>query len=149
MAHLQAEVPHEIQHVFHRAQGGGRGFVRRQEQQVNIAERRQHGAAVAAGGGDGHPVLQGRAVADFRGGMGEQHAHRAVRERGEPLRRLHARHAVGFELIANMLLDAREVPAERGQHGIPRRARAIGAAELGQGLGEHGGDIFRRAGNGV
>ena len=49
---LQAEIPQEIQHVFDDLQRLRRRIVRGQEQQIDVAERRQHAPAVAAGRGD-------------------------------------------------------------------------------------------------
>ena len=60
MADLQAEVPQEIQHVFDDAQRLGWRVLFGQEQQVDIAERRQHAAAIAAGGGDAKMLRRSR-----------------------------------------------------------------------------------------
>jgi len=49
---LHAEIPQEIQHVLDHAQRLLRGFRAGEEQQVDIAERRQHATAISAGGGD-------------------------------------------------------------------------------------------------
>jgi hypothetical protein len=153
VAHLQAEIPHEIQHELDHAQRDGIGFVGRQEQQVDIAERREHGPAIAAGGGDADAVRQAGRAADFVHRMLEQRAHHAVGQRGQALRRLHPRHAVGFEIIAHLLLDAGQMAAENAQHQVARRGARLGAQirqrlkQGGCGVIHHGGRRQGRLGD--
>ncbi len=142
MADLQAEIPHEIEHVFDDAQRGGGGRLGRQEQQIDIAERRQQGAAIAASGGNGHMVGQaGRRV--FLDRMVEQHPHHTIGEGGEALGGFHPGHAIGFEFVAHVLLDAGHVAAESGERGLAAGPGA-GLPQIGERSRQDRGGIFGR-----
>ena len=54
VADLQAQVPQQVEHVLDHALAPGRLLVGQQEQQIDVGERREQAAAVAAGGDDGH-----------------------------------------------------------------------------------------------
>ena len=67
VADLNPEVPQEVQHVLHHPQRLWRRFGGGQEQQVDVAERREHAAPVAAGAG--HRQLLGLADTGVRYGV--------------------------------------------------------------------------------
>ncbi len=58
VAHFQAQIPHKIQHVFNHTQGANVGLFWRHKQQIDIAERGEQPAAIAAGGNNGDTVGQ-------------------------------------------------------------------------------------------
>ncbi len=143
VADLQPEVPEEIEHVFdHRERMRGR-LVRGQEQQVDVAERRQGAAAVAAGGGD----AQGLDPAERGGGVGKECAHQPVRQFGELVAGLQAGDLPLFEGFAHLRLDAREVAAEGSECRLARR-RPVRLRQGCQGFGQrNGGAGGRRFGS--
>ena len=59
VAHLQPQVPQQIEHVLHHALAPGRLLVGQQEQQIDVGEGREQAPAVAAGGDDGHALRIG------------------------------------------------------------------------------------------
>ena len=58
VADLEAEIPEQIEHVFGDALAPGGLLVGKQEQEIDVGAWRQHAAAVASLGDDGH-VLGG------------------------------------------------------------------------------------------
>ncbi len=133
MADLQPEIPQEIEHELDRAQRRGRRLVRSQEQQVDVAERRQHAAAVAAGGRDGETI--GGDLGGLAHGVAEQRGDQPIHQSGEPPRRLQAGEFATLELRLHMLLDASEMAADGGKCRGPRMAER-GFPEPGQRFGE-------------
>ena len=61
--------------------------------------------------------------------------------RGQPLGGFHAGHAIGFERIAHVLLDASKMTAKRHEYGIARHTRTFGT-QLRQRLGQDGSCVF-------
>jgi hypothetical protein len=137
VADFQAQVPEEVEHELDHDQRVGGGVVLSQEQQVDVAERRQHTLAVAAGGdhrqlcraawriaGDGVPAGQG----GFLQGVGEQVGDQAVGVGSQLVGGLAAGDAAVLELLADTGLRTNHVTAKYGQRGLA--GQAIGAAEL-------------------
>ena len=104
-----------------------------QEQQVDVAERRQHAAAVAAGAGDRQMLRL--AEAGVRCGVLVERGDQPVGQLAEQARGLQTGDLVLLEGVLHVLLDAREMAAERAKRSVARDRRAV----LGQ-CGERGGE---------
>ncbi len=155
VADLQAKVPEKIQHEFDDPQHRRAGLVGGQEQQVDVAERRQHAAAVAAGGRHAEPFRAGAVgLAGRCGRRGVQRQREAVQRDDQPVgrarqspRRHHAGDVATLEALAQQDLDAPELAAEDGQGGVAGdRPAALGgkrAQRLLQGRGD-GGRVGRK-----
>ena len=86
LAHLEPEVPERIQDRLHE-RIGGRGMARDEHEQVDVAERAEFGAAVAAGGdeaerGRGRAGPQEQGVEQDVDGVGTQAGDLAARDAG-------------------------------------------------------------------
>ena len=128
MPDLEAEIPHEVQDELDRPEDEWRRGVLGQEQQVDIAERGQQPAPVAAGGGDAHLLRRrpGRIVMGEAGcGVVVEGSHQAVGEGRKLRRRLDAGQGLVLEVVAHGLLDPRQVAAEQA-HGLVAGHRAGG-----------------------
>ena len=133
MADLHPEVPQEVEHVLHHLQRLPRRLGRGQEQQVDVAERCQHAAAIAAGAGD-RQVL-GVAEAGIRCGVLVKRGDQPVGEFAKQAGGLKTGDLVLLEGVLHVLLDAREMAAERAKGSVARDRGAV----LGQ-CGERGGE---------
>ena len=129
VADLQAEVPQEVQAELDGGERLGRGLLGRDEQQVDVAERRQHAPAVAASGHHGERRLGAQRCP----GIAVERRHDPVRQLGEQAGALQAGQLAMLELVADVLLDARQVAAERGQGRVPPQ-RPVERAQVGQGF---------------
>ena len=136
MADLHPEVPQEVEHVLHHLQRLRRRLGGGQEQQVDVAERRQHAAAVAAGAG--HRQLLRLAETGVRYGVLVERGDQPIGQLAEQACRLQAGDLVLLEGVLHMLLDACEVATKRTERRVARHRGAI----LGQGgeRGREGGD---------
>ena len=135
VADLQAEIPQEVEHELHCLEDVRRGVARREEEQVDIAERREHPAAVTAGGGEGE--LLGHVV--LFAGVIEQGCNQTVGELRQSTGGGQAGERVALELIAHIGLDAGEMSSEHAERRIARgRAGDIEAQGL-KGLMQQGG----------
>ena len=120
VADLHAEIPQEVEHVLDDLQRLPRRLGRGQEQQVDVAERRQHAAAVAAGAGDRQ--MFGLAEAGVRRGVLVERGDQPVDQLAEQARGLQAGDLLLLEGVLHVLLDAREMAAERAERGVARRS---------------------------
>ncbi len=142
---LQTEIPQQIEHDLDRPERGRRGIGAGQEQQVDVAERGQHAAPVAAGREQRERLAPATRVGGAQAVVvdrGEQ----AVGERGEPLRRGHAAQGAFLERLAHAGLNPREVAAERVERRRTRwqwrRRGAVRDRNAAQVFGEFGGGGF-------
>ena len=128
VADLQPEVPQEVQHELDGGERGSRGRVGRDEQQVDVAERRQHAAAIAAGGHDreraalARIMVRTRILLEREAVEGGDHP---VGQLPEQPPRPQAGHVAGLEQLLHMVLHARDVAPERGQRGLARHLAAV------------------------
>ena len=124
MADLEAEIPEEIQRELDHPQICRRRDIGRDEQQVDIAERRQHAAPIPPG--CRHRQPQRFAAAGFRRpGIGEQLRHQPVHQVGLQPRRLQSKQQPLFELIPHMRLDPPQMPPERAKRRLARDRSVI------------------------
>ena len=129
MAHLEAQVPEQVEHVLHDALAPGRLPVGEQEQQVHVGGGGQEPAPVAAGGDDGH-MLGGRGV---HGAVGLGHrvvvddADQRVLEGREAFGAAPAA-AVGDELVLRLRARRLEQVLEAAEHRRPRLVHPRGCA---------------------
>ena len=94
-----------------------------EEQQVDVAERRQHAAAVAAGRARARRPL--RASVHPRRRVLVQRGDKAVDQAGQQARGLQAGDLLLLERVLHMLLNAREMAPERAQRRVARRLRRL------------------------
>ena len=132
VAHLEAQVPQQIEHVLHHALAPRGLPVRQQEQEVHIGERREQPAPVAARGHDRH-VLGRRGVLGAVGlgdGIVVHEADEGILEGGEP-RRTAPPAAVGEKVPLRLRPRRLEQRLEAGEHVGPRLVHAaVGFHEL-------------------
>ncbi len=130
VADLEAEVPEEVQHELDHGERRRGGAVRGDEQEVDVAERRQHAAPVAAGGDDGHAFGLGRvrteAGRDGGAGVVAQRPDHAVRQPAQQASGLQPAHAPGLEPLLHVVLHPGQVAAEHAERGVARGRPAAG-----------------------
>ena len=88
VADLESHVPQAIEDGLGDRLAPRRLLVRQEKEQIDVGARRQHAAAVAAGGDDRHVLGFGRVLRGIKvlGGEIEQHANDLVLHETEPLR---------------------------------------------------------------
>ena len=144
MADLQAEVPQQVEHELHDLLAARRLLVGPQEQQIDVRQRRQLAAAVAAGRHHAQPL--GRAGIgggiDALVGEIEDHADQLVHQErggGQHLVAVVAQRAGLLEAAADLGPAAGQRLAQQGEHG---RARRLGAGR--QVLDQRGQGVLQR-----
>ena len=129
VADLEAEVPQQIEHELDDLLAPGRLLVGTQEQEIEVAKRRQLAAAVAAGRHHAQP-LGGAGVGRGVGvavGEVEQDADdlvHQVRRGGQHRRPIVAQRPGRLEAAADLGPAAGQRVAQQGQHRWPRRLAA-------------------------
>ncbi len=125
MSDLQPEIPQEVEHVLDDPQRLRRRLLGGQEQQVDVAEWRQHAAAVAAGRGDAQVLGESQVGSGWC--MLEQRRDDAVDQRAQQPGGLQAGYLFVLEGMLHVGLDAGQMAPE----GAERRLSGNGAALLG------------------
>ena len=122
MADLEPQVPQEVEHVLHHALAPGRLLVGQQEQEIDVGERSQQTAAVAAGGHDCHVLGVGGigGAIDVGNGVVEDEADELVLEQRQALRTAPAVAIVG-ELLGGLGARGPQQLLQPLQHGGTRR----------------------------
>ncbi len=124
VADLQPQVPQQIEHVLDHALAPGRLLVGQQEQEIDIGERSEQPAPVAAGGNDRH-VLGVRGIGgsiDVGDRVIEDQADELVLEQRQALRAAPAIAVVG-KLLRGLRAGAAQQLLQPLQHGRPGRMR--------------------------
>ena len=133
VADLHAEVPQEVEHVLDHLQRLTRRVLGGQEQQVDVAERREHAAPISASAGDREMLRF--AKAGVRRGVIVQRRDKAVGQLAQQAGGLQAGDLLLLEGMLHMLLDAGEMAAECTERCIARHRGTV----FGQ-RGERGGE---------
>ncbi len=123
MADLQAQIPEEIEHELDRAGDFRAACAAGEEQQINVGERCQRGAAIAAGGRHGEPVS--RLDRRHRQRIAEQGIDQLVHQPRMQPGRGQAVQPVAFETLLHMGLEPPELSAEGAQSLVARRWIAL------------------------
>ena len=136
--HLQPEIPQDIEHELHRRLRVLGRIPRRQKQQVDIAERRQHPAPIAASPRQAEPpnLATRLAVGCHRQRMLMQCHHQRVGQPGQRAGGLKPLDAALLEAVAHQHLHAPQMPAQHRQRRVPFQRRAIGTAQRRAQLGQ-------------
>jgi hypothetical protein len=122
VANLNAKVPQEVEHVLDHLQRLVRWFRCGQEQQVDVAERCQHTAAVATRAGNGEMVRF--TEASVRNGVLVQRRDQPVGQFTQQAGSLKTGDLILLERVLDMLLNTREMAPKGAQRIIPRHRRA-------------------------
>ena len=132
--HLQSQVPQYIEHELDRRLRRRRGIPRRQEQQVDVAERRQHPAAIPPGRRHAQPPHL--ALRPVQRVLVQRH-HQRVGHPAQRMSRVQPLDLARLETLAHHQLHAPQMPAQHRQRRIALQRQPIGPpqrrAQLGQG----------------